>query len=473
MTRIEPLAEARGAAGRVCQLLAEQDEALARRTDRLFAPLLVLQWVVTAAVAVVGARPDAGVILAVGAAVALPAAALAWRRAGAPSTRVAVALAQSAASALLIHASGGRIEAHFHIFGSLAFLSFYRDWRLLALAMAVATVDHALRGVWLPWSVFGAHHASYWRVVEHAAWMLFETAILSVAIRQSRAEMREIAERRASLERSHAEVERQVHERTAEIEAARDKAIEAAGLKAAFLANMSHEIRTPLNAVIGMTGLLLDTTLSREQREYASVARASGESLLGIINDILDLSKIEAGKLLLEPAECDPRDLVEGVLDLVAEAAHTKGVELASFVDSGVPAGVVTDARRVRQVLLNLVSNAVKFTDRGDVSVRVALMEGGGADGPTVLAFYVRDTGVGIAPEFLPHVFDRFRQADASTTRTFGGLGLGLAIVRHIVELHGGAVAAHSDGPGQGARFVVSLPAPVADAHPATAAVDG
>ncbi|MDP1570617.1 MAG: response regulator [Vicinamibacterales bacterium] len=452
---------------RVAALVAAQDAAIAERTDRLFAILLAGQWVVGILVALVWAplawagtaHADGQAVVAIwlGGALALPAALLAWRRAGAPSTRVVVAVAQASISALLIHLSGGRIEAHFHIFGSLAFLSFYRDWRLLAVATAIVTLDHIARGVYLPFSVFGEHMVSGWRWAEHAGWMLFEDVVLAVAIRQSRHEMREIAERTATLELSHAEIERQVAQRTAEFQAARDRAIELASLKSAFLANMSHEIRTPLNAVIGMTSLLLDTTLSREQREYSAIARSAGESLLGVINDILDLTKLEAGKLLLEPVECHPRDLVEGVLDVVAESAHTKGLELVCFIDDDVPPGVVTDARRARQVLLNLVSNAVKFTDHGEVVIRVSAPPSAALGDQIRLSFTVSDTGIGIDAATAGRLFQPFQQADASTTRRFGGTGLGLSISRGLVAMMGGDIGVDSRA-GGGSTFWFHLP---------------
>jgi two-component system sensor histidine kinase/response regulator len=577
---------------RSASILTGDELRIFERVDRLFAILILLQWVgaIAAALWISPVRVGIGNYLVTaifegGAIVLLPLMMICVAP-GKTITRHIVAAEQMIVSALLIYLTGGRIETRFHVFGALALLSCYRDWRVLATASIVTAAYHFLGGIFWPQAVYGLTIIQPWRWLEHAGWVLFTDFFLAVSILQSRQEMSLIAERQARLENVNEKIEHEVMERTAQVQAgeeifrslsgaspvgifldscgaciyanqrlaeiygapsegligkgwihnihpddraaiekaslaalrenreigleyrivtpagairwvstraarlpahegqqsvfvgtvdditdrkrleqelahSRDDALETARLKSEFLSNMSHEIRTPLNGIIGMTGLLLDSELSIEQREFAETVCSSGDALLTIVNDILDFSKIAAGKLAFEEIDFDLLTMAESPIQLLAEQAHKKDIELVLTIDSVVPLALRGDPGRLRQVLTNLVGNAVKFTPQGEVVLSISAESV--TDGEARLRFEVRDTGIGIGPESQSRLFQPFSQADSSTSRKYGGTGLGLAISMQLVEAMGGKIAVESElGKGTAFRFTITLPRSVA-----------
>jgi CheY-like chemotaxis protein len=233
-----------------------------------------------------------------------------------------------------------------------------------------------------------------------------------------------------------------------------------AAVKENFLANMSHEIRTPLNAVLGFTNILQKTKLETEQREYVDIIQTSGDNLLSIVNDILDLSKIEAGMMRIEEAPFRVSDIISTVETMLKPKAEEKKLQFVVNLDSQVPEIVSGDAVRLTQILVNLVSNSIKFTEEGGVYLRVTMVKK--ENGVAKLEFLVRDTGIGIPSEKQPTIFDRFEQAEAETTRRFGGTGLGLSIVKNLVELQKGTISLFSQN-GNGSSFTVELSFKICD----------
>jgi signal transduction histidine kinase/DNA-binding response OmpR family regulator len=273
-----------------------------------------------------------------------------------------------------------------------------------------------------------------------------------------------------ALQEANETLEARVAQRTAELAASREEALAAARAKAAFLATMSHEIRTPLNGVVGMSTLLAETPLDAEQRDYLQTIRLSSDQLLAVINDVLDFSKIESGKLDLEIEAVSVRGAVEEACDIAAPRAREKGLELIVDVPEegpdAVPAAILGDVTRLRQVLINLINNAVKFTARGEVSVHVRQLQADDGQGRALLEFRVTDSGIGIPPQRLGALFEAFTQVDASTTRKYGGTGLGLAICKRLVELMGGRIGVDSE-PGRGSTFWFTVPAKATELPPA------
>jgi two-component system sensor histidine kinase/response regulator len=434
---------------RAAELLREQQYAIARQTDRLFAWLMIAQWVAGIVAALwISPRAWAGtqssthphVLAAIilGGLISAPPVYFAFSRPGSPLTRYIIAVSQMLTSALLIHVSGGRIETHFHVFGSLAFLAFYRDWRVFIPATIVVAADHFVRGVYFPQSVFGILAASPWRWVEHAAWVLFEDFFLIKSCLQGQREMYELATRQASLESTNESIARAVQ--------AAEKASQA---KSEFLSRTSHELRTPLNAILGFGQLLEVGGLGQEDRESVDQIMTAGRHLLRVINEVLDIAGIETGRRTLSVEPVRLTDAIGEASDLSRPLATRRNIDLQLELGSCVDY-VLADRQLLLQVLLNLLSNATKYNrDGGAVIVTCEPRSTG------FVRIAISDNGPGIGADAQAKLFVPFERLSAAESG-IEGTGLGLAVSKNFIEAMGGSIGVET-APGAGATFWIEL----------------
>jgi signal transduction histidine kinase/ActR/RegA family two-component response regulator len=428
------------------ELFEQQREEVYRATDKLFGTLMLFQWVAAILVAMyISPRTWAGqssqIHVHVWAAIFLGGAIsafpiwLTYACRGRAFTRHTVAVAQMLMSALLIGLTGGRIETHFHVFGSLVILSFYRDWHVLITATIVVGLDHFVRGIYWPYTVYGVLSASPWRSIEHASWVVFENVFLVISCYSSIHKMRFIANR------------------TAKLEASEEHACAANRAKDQFLGVLSHELRSPLTPVLAVVSYLTkqSSKLPGELRNEIEMIRRNVELEARLIDDLLDVTRISNGKLELALEVTDAHLAIRDAFDMCAQDIRAKNLDIEWNLEA-TEHWIMADPVRLQQVCWNILNNAVKFTPSGgSIVIRSGNEESG------ILVLEIEDTGIGIEPEALSHIFDAFEQGQRSITRQFGGLGLGLAISKSLVDAHGGLLEASSAGKNAGTTFKIRL----------------
>lgn len=441
----------------------EHENVIHRRTDRTFAVLMILQYLagILAAIFVSpntwGSHFDGELqiraAIFLGAIILAPPVTLAIFFPGRRITRHFVAIGQALDSALLIHLCGGRIETHFHIFGSLAFLGFYRDWRVLVSASVVIVFDHYYRGTHWPLSVYGVAIEQPFRWLEHAGWILFEDVFIILATNQSRREMREIALRRAYVEQVAVERGRDIHA----LEEAKRQLNDALESKDAFMSICGHELKTPLTSLNLQAQIakraLASENAERETEKIQNLSRKLIEQtesqvkrLLRLVQDLLDHSRIQMGKLPITPETVEVAALLREVIERYREQAETSGSKLLLRIQEGIVAH--WDRFRIEQVITNLLSNAIKYGDGKEIEITFSAEN-------DVARISIRDHGIGIATPDHGKIFRQFERLHHHTH--IAGLGLGLYISRSIVERHRGQLRFESEK-GNGALFWIEIP---------------
>ncbi|MCX5578841.1 response regulator [Kaistia terrae] len=420
-----------------------------RRNFGLF--LVVLTWIHVPFIALVAWWIDRGIVaptlLAILLALAMQ---VSWTLRGpAPVTRYVSAVALMGQPALLVYMFAGhpwQMDMHMYFFATLALVIGWCDWRPVVVAAVAVAAHHLMLNFVFPYAVFPLG-ADLPRVYLHASIVAFQTIVLVWLSQTLAASFRRIKTMSDEIVLANETLEQKVADRTREANAANIA-------KSLFLANMSHEIRTPMNAILGFSHLALRTGLLPKQADYVSKIKAASTALLTLINDILDFSKVEAGMLSLENTHFKIRETIENATAISAVKAAEKGVDVRINIDDNVPTTLLGDALRLNQIILNLVSNAVKFTDRGGVILTIRTQEK--IDKKLTLEVSIRDTGIGMTPEQQQMLFRSFSQADNSMTRKFGGTGLGLAISKQLVELMGGTIRVESAA-GAGSTFIFTV----------------